>query len=158
MTSSLSSLTNNLAKGLYKATYKDFKPSLEYTAVKNGLMICKYVGYYKTFEKTFHGNLVKIFRNTYRFCNRDLKRILSYIANSCLSIWRHWWLGKIHWKVITHKEGIYSNLTMESIIDDDYKHAKLIWEEFRSQKQGQYHELYVESCLHMNSKNLETNA
>ena len=78
MASSLSSLTDNLAKGLHKATYKDFKPSLEYMAVKNGLLICKYVGYYKTFEKTFHGNLEKIFRNTYRFCNRDLKRIVLY--------------------------------------------------------------------------------
>lgn len=36
----------------------------------------------------------------------------------------------------------YSNLTMESIADADYKHAKRVWEDFELQNLGQYHGLY----------------
>lgn len=45
-------------------------PRLEYMVVKDGLLICKCVDFNKTFEKTFQGNLVKRFENTYCFCDR----------------------------------------------------------------------------------------
>ena len=43
------------------------------------------------------------------------------------------------------KEEFYSSLTVESITDADYKHAKRVWEDFGLQNQSQYHELYVQS-------------
>ena len=48
---SLSSLTNNLAKVLYKGKSKDYKSSLEYVSVNDGLLTFKSVNCNKPYEK-----------------------------------------------------------------------------------------------------------
>ena len=37
----------------------------------------------------------------------------------------------------------YSNLNMSSIIEEDYQQAQKVWEEFRNQNLGDYHDLYL---------------
>lgn len=43
------------------------------------------------------------------------------------------------------KNDFYSDLTMESILDTDYKHVKIVSEDFRITNLGEYHDLYVRS-------------
>ena len=46
---------------------------------------------------------------------------------------------------LPNKKKFYSNLIMEHIKDVDCKYAKRVWEEFRIQTLGEYHDLYVQS-------------
>ena len=40
-------------------------------------------------------------------------------------------------------EEFYSRLNMSGISDDDYEHAKNVWEEFKWRNLGEYHDLYL---------------
>ena len=46
---------------------------------------------------------------------------------------------------IPNKESFYSNLTMENITEMDYIHANNVFETFRYNNLGDYHDLYVQS-------------
>ena len=42
-------------------------------------------------------------------------------------------------------ENVYSKLTGEDISNEDYNHAKNVWEEFKCKRMGDYHDLYLKS-------------
>ena len=42
-------------------------------------------------------------------------------------------------------ENFYSKLTCEDITNSDYNHAKKVWEEFKCETMGDYHDLYLKS-------------
>ena len=48
---------------------------------------------------------------------------------------------------IPKKEEFFSILNNEHISDDDYKHAKKVWNEFKIKNMGEYHDLYLESDI-----------
>ena len=41
------------------------------------------------------------------------------------------------------KEAFYSSLKMEEVKDEDYEHAKRVWDELGMQTMGQYHDVYL---------------
>ena len=43
------------------------------------------------------------------------------------------------------KEAFYSHLNLEDISDEDYAHAQKVWEVFKINNLGEYHDLYVQS-------------
>lgn len=43
------------------------------------------------------------------------------------------------------KEDFYDNLSKSHISDDDYEHARLVWDTFNLDSMGQYHDLYLKS-------------
>lgn len=73
MAISLSSLTDNLAKGLHKGKGKDCKSSLEYMSANNGLLTFKCVNCNKPYEKKFE-DLFKRFQSTCKFCDGDIDK------------------------------------------------------------------------------------
>ena len=50
---------------------------------------------------------------------------------------------KFNYTSLRGKEDFCSNLTMENIIDADYKHARRIWENFEIQNLGEHYDLYM---------------
>ena len=80
MASSLSSLTDNLAQGLRKGKREHCKFSLEYMTAEDSLLIFKCMDCNKTYEKEFDEDLLKIFKNTYRFCDRDLNKLFLILG------------------------------------------------------------------------------
>ena len=50
-------------------------------------------------------------------------------------------------KKLPCKEDFYSLLTEEDISDDDYNHAKSVWNTFKIKNMGEYHDLYLKSDI-----------
>ena len=43
------------------------------------------------------------------------------------------------------REKFYSNLQLKNISDEEYKHAKKVWDHFKLKTIGEYHNLYVQA-------------
>ena len=43
------------------------------------------------------------------------------------------------------KESFYSELNLEHITDNDYKHAKKVWDTFKTKNLAEYLDLYVQA-------------
>ena len=41
------------------------------------------------------------------------------------------------------KEAFYSSLYLQDISDEDYKHAKKVWDVYEIKNLGEYHDVYV---------------
>ena len=52
---------------------------------------------------------------------------------------------KINETVLPAKKAFYSNLNLEDISDEDYLHAQKVWDVFKINNLGEYHNLYVQS-------------
>ena len=46
---------------------------------------------------------------------------------------------------LPYKKDFYSSLNLEDISDEDYAHAQKVWEVFKINNLGDYHDLYVQS-------------
>lgn len=68
----LLNLANDLGEGIRKCKYIDCKSGLEYMAVKDSVVP---LNCHKNYEKDFNKNLIKIFENTSRFCNKGINII-----------------------------------------------------------------------------------
>ena len=53
--------------------------------------------------------------------------------------------SKLEEKQLPHINRFYSHLSEEGISEDDYEHAKTVWEEFKIKSMRGYHDLYLES-------------
>ena len=69
----LLNLANDLSEGLGKCKYIDCKSGLEYMAAKDRCLVP--LNCHKNYEKDFNKNLIKIFENTSRFCNKGINII-----------------------------------------------------------------------------------
>ena len=54
-------------------------------------------------------------------------------------------------KLLPEKEGFYSHVNMEYIIDADYEHTKTVCKNFKTKNLGEYHE-YLGEYLYVQSK------
>ena len=65
------------------------------------------------------------------------KGIYPYDYMSCLE--------KFDEQKLPTKEDFYSIMNDEHISDEDYQHAKTVWETFELRNMGEYHDLYLKS-------------
>ena len=76
MSTSLSSLVDNLSEKPHSDKSKDCKSELDYMSVKDNQLIFQCLECKKNYNKDWNKELIKRFANTYRFCNRDIKKFI----------------------------------------------------------------------------------
>ena len=70
MSSSLSSLVDNLSEGLHSDECSDCKSCLDYLMFKDDQLIFRYFECKKNYKKDFNKKLIKRFANIHEFCNK----------------------------------------------------------------------------------------
>ena len=76
MSSSLSKLVDNLSEGIHNNKCADCKSNLDYIKTKNEKLILECYNCKQRYRKKFNKDLIKKFKNTYRFCNSDLYKFV----------------------------------------------------------------------------------
>ena len=76
MSSSLSSLVDNLSEGLHSDKSTDCKSCLDYMITKDDQLIFKCFECKKNYKKDFNKELIKRFANIYEFCNEDINKFI----------------------------------------------------------------------------------
>ena len=123
MSSSLSSLVDNLSEGLHSDKCTDCKPCLDYMITKYDQLIFSCFEYKKNYKKGFNKELIKRFANIYEFCNYDINKFLFLLRKGVypyeyMDSWERF--GETS---LPDKEAFYSSLNMEDITDLNHRHA-----------------------------------
>ena len=96
-------------------------------------------------KKESVNELIEKCPNTYQFCNKDLNKFALLLRKDVypyeyMDSWE-----RFNKASLADKESFYSNLNIESIIDEDYVHAQKVWKVFKIKNLGEYHDFYVQS-------------
>ena len=96
-------------------------------------------------NKISYYELIKKFPNTYQLCNKDLTKFELLLRKGVypyeyMDKWE-----KFKEKSLPDKESFYSELNKEGIPDEDYAHARKLWDVLNIKNFGEYHDLYVQS-------------
>ena len=89
--------------------------------------------------------LIKKFPGIYQLCNDNLNKFVLLLRKGVypyeyMDSWE-----KFDENTLPPKEAFYSNLNLEDISDEDYKHVQKVWDVFKINDLGEYHGLYVQS-------------
>ena len=76
MSTSLSSIVDNLSNGFNCGKYIDCKSPLDYMITRDDQLIFRCFEYKKIFQKDFYKDLINRFGNIYEFCNKDINRFV----------------------------------------------------------------------------------
>ena len=76
MSTSLSSLVDNLSEKLHSDKCKDCKSELDYMSVKDNQLIFQCLECKKNYKKDFNKESIKRFANTFELCNRDINKFI----------------------------------------------------------------------------------
>ena len=145
MSTSLSSLVDNLSEKLHSDKCKDCKSELDYMSVKDNQLIFQCLECKKNYKKDFNKESIKRFANTYEFCNGDINKFILLLRKRVypyeyMDSWE-----RFNETSLPDKKAFYSELNIEDITDRDYAHAQKVFEEFKLKNLGDYHDLYVQS-------------
>ena len=99
----------------------------------------------KSYNKDCNKELIKIFANTYEFCNGDINKFVSLIRKGVYP-----YEYKDNWErfdetSLPHKKAFYSEFRLKDITDKEYTHAQKVFDELKLKNLGDYHDLYVQS-------------
>ena len=149
MASSLSKLVDNFSEGIHNNKCSDCGSNLDYikTAAerKNEKLILECYNCKQRYKKNINKALIKRFASTYSFCNNDLNKFILLLRKGVypyeyIDNWERFNETSLH-----SKESFYSNLSMEDIDDIDYRHGNNVFNKFKLNNLGDYHDLYVQS-------------
>ena len=145
ISSSLSSLVDNLSEGLHSDKCTDCKSCLNYMITKDDQLIFRYFEFKKNYKKDFITELIKIFSNIYGFCNEDINKFILLLRKV---VYPYEYMGtweRFDETSLPDKKVFCSCLNMEDITDVDHRHAKRVFKEINNKNLGDYHVLYVQS-------------
>ena len=154
MASSLSKLVDNLSEGIHNNKCFDCGSNLDYIKImtkpsslerKNEKLILEFIIANNVIEKKINKKLIKRFTSTYSFCNNDLNKFILLLRKGVYpyEYMDNW--ERFNETSLPSKESFYSNLNMENIEDIDYRHGNNVFNKFRLNNLGEYHDLYVQS-------------
>ena len=145
MASSLSKLVDNLSEGIHNNKCSDCISNLDYIKITAERKNDKKVNCKQLYKKNFNKELIKRFASTYSFCNNDLNRFILLLRKGVYPYeYMHNW-ERFNETSLPSKESFYSNLNMEDIDDIDYRHGNNVFNKFKLNNLGDYHDLYVQS-------------
>ena len=81
MSTSLSSLVDNLSDGFHCDKCIDFRSSLDYMITRDDQLIFRCFECKKNYQKGFNKNLINRFTNIYEVCNKDINRFILLLRN-----------------------------------------------------------------------------
>ena len=145
MSSLLSNLVDNLSEGIHNNKCLDCNSSLDYVRItKNEKLLLKCFNCNNYYKKKFNKELIKKFKNT-SFCNNDLNKFILLLRKGVYpyEYMDNW--ERFNETSLPSKESFYSNLNMENIEDIDYRHGNNVFNKFKLNNLGDYHDLYVQS-------------
>ena len=149
MSTSLSSLVDNLSEGLHNNKCKDCESYPGYMLIKDDQLIFRCSEYKKNHKKECHKNLIKRFANIYKFCDGDITKFILLLRKGVHPYEYMDSSKRFDETFLPDKEAFYSSLNMEDITDIDYRHAKRVFKDFNNKNIGDYHEpgLAWDACL-----------
>ena len=157
MASSLSKLVDNLSEGIHNNKCSDCGSNLDYIKTtakrtsgpsslerKNEKLILECYNCKQCSKKKFNKELIKRFASTYSFYKNDLNKFILLLRKG---VYPYEYMD--NWErfneTLPSKESFYSNLNMEDIDDIDYRHRNNVFNKFKLNNLGDYHDLYVQS-------------
>ena len=146
MSSLLSKLVDNLFEGIHNNKCLESSSCLDYVRItKNEKLLLKCFNCNNYYKKKFNKELIKKLKNTYSFCNNDLNKFIL-LLRKCVYPYEYMdnW-ERFNENLLSSKESFYSNLNMENIEDIDYRHDNNVFNKFKLNNIGDYHNLYVQS-------------
>ena len=157
MSSSLSKLVDNLSEGIHNNKCADCKSNLDYIKTKNEKLILECYNCKQRCKKKFNKELIKRFASTYEFCNNDTagssssERINKFILLLRKGAYPYEYMD--NWERF-NETSLPSNLNMEDIDDIDYRHGNNVFNKFKLNNLGDYHDLYVQSDVFENFRDM----
>ena len=133
MSTSLSSLVDNLSEKLHSDKCRDWKFELHYMSFEYNQLIFQCFECKRNYMKDFNKELIKRFRNTYEFCNGDIIKFILLLRNG------------FNETSLPGKKAFYRKLNLEGITDKDYAHTQKVFKKLKLKNLGDYHDLYVQS-------------
>ena len=146
MATSLSKLVDNLTESIHNNKCLDCNSCLDYVRItKNEKLLLKCFKCDIYYKKKSNKDLIKKFKNKYSFCNNDLNKFILLLRKGVypyeyMDSWE-----KFIETSLPIKEDFYSHLNMEYIEDIDYRHGNNVFNNFKLNNLGDYHDPYVQS-------------
>ena len=85
------------------------------------------------------------FPNTYRFCNKDNNKFILSLRKGVYPYEYMDNFERFNETSLSPSKSFYSELNLEDISDEDYNHAKKVWDTVKIKDLGEYRDLYVQS-------------
>ena len=141
----LSKLVDNLSEGIHNNKCYDCGFNLDYIKTKNEKLILECYNCKQRYRNKFNKELIKRFTSTYEFCNKALNKFILLLRKGVYpyEYMDNW--ERFNETSLPNKESFYSNLNMENIEDIDYRHGNNVFNKFKLNNLGEYHDLYVQS-------------
>ena len=85
-----------------------------------------------------------MFSDTYRLSNNDNNKFIHLLRKSVypyeyIDDW-----NRFNENTLPSKDKFYSNINMNGISNNNYSHAKNVWNIFNMRNLGDYHDLYIQ--------------
>ena len=145
MASSLSKLVDNLSEGIHNNKCSDCGSNLDYINIKNEKLILECYNCKQRYKRKFNKEIIKKFASTCSFCNSNLNKFML-LLRKCVYLCEYMdnW-ERFNETSLPSKESFYSNLNIEDIDEIDYRHGNNVFNKFKLNNLGDYHDLYVQS-------------
>ena len=135
MSSSLSSLVDNLSEGLHSDKCTNCKSCLDYMTTKDEQLIFRCSECKNNYKKGFNKELIKRFANIYEFCMGDINKFILLLIKGVYP----------YEYILPAWDEFYSSLNIDNITDVDYRHGKRVFKKLSNRNLGDYHDLHVQS-------------
>ena len=146
MSTSLSELVDNMS-GIFnslecKSCIEKIKINSEccFVGLKNNRLIYRCKECKEEWKRPIN-ELFEKFPGIYQFCNGNLNKFVLLLRKGVYMDSQQ----KFDETTLPTKEAFYGNLNLEDISDEDYAHAQKVWDLFKINNLGDYHDLYAQS-------------